>query len=237
MEKMLFNDLISIIIPSYNRYELLNHSIKSVLDNTYKNVEIIVINDCSTDIRYYSGELEKYEKTKIIHLPVNQRELSGKSSAQGLTKNYGLKEASGNWIAFLDDYDFYFNIKLELQLKFMIQNNALFSSSNMNLINHNSISINNLDISVIKPYFNKGDVPKILDRQTIFNCNYINNSTVIIHRSVIEKTGLFNAIKYEDWDYWKRALEHTNCYYLDIPTINYTWTITNQPNKKFYTPD
>jgi len=55
-------DLVSVIIPSYNRYELLNHSIRSVLANTYKNVEVIVINDCSTDKRYYSGELETYEK-------------------------------------------------------------------------------------------------------------------------------------------------------------------------------
>ena len=44
--------LVSVIIPTYNRYELLNHSIRSVLANTYKNVEIIVINDCSTDQRY-----------------------------------------------------------------------------------------------------------------------------------------------------------------------------------------
>jgi len=65
--------LVSVIIPTYNRYELLNHSIRSVLSNTYKHVEIIVINDCSTDQRYYSGELEKYEKTTILHLPVNMR--------------------------------------------------------------------------------------------------------------------------------------------------------------------
>jgi len=54
-----------VIIPTYNRYELLNHSIRSVLSNTYKHVEIIVINDCSTDQRYYSGDLEKYEKTTV----------------------------------------------------------------------------------------------------------------------------------------------------------------------------
>jgi len=65
--------LVSVIIPTYNRYELLNHSIRSVLANTYKNVEVVVINDCSTDQRYYSGDLEKYEKTTVIHLPVNMR--------------------------------------------------------------------------------------------------------------------------------------------------------------------
>jgi len=61
--------LVSVIIPTYNRYELLNHSIRSVLANTYKNVEIIVINDCSTDQRYYSGDLEKYEKPRLFICP------------------------------------------------------------------------------------------------------------------------------------------------------------------------
>lgn len=54
--------LVSIIIPTFNRYELLNHSIKSCLNQTYKNIEIIVINDHSNDQRYYSGDLEKYKK-------------------------------------------------------------------------------------------------------------------------------------------------------------------------------
>jgi glycosyltransferase involved in cell wall biosynthesis len=227
--------LVSIIIPTYNRYELLHHAIRSVLANTYKNIEIIVINDCSTDIRYYSGELEKYEKTKIIHLPVNQRIESGTQSAQGLTKNYGIKEASGEWLAFLDDDDFYNTIKLELQLKFMEQNKCLFSSSNMYLINHKSVSIDKLDISIIKLYFEKGSIPNVLTKEIIERNNFINNSSVVIHRSIVEKTGLFKAIKHEDYDYWKRALKYTDCYYIDIPLFNYTWTIENKSNTRFYT--
>ena len=112
-----------------------------MLANTYKNVEIIVINDCSTDQRYYSGELEKYEKTTIIHLPVNMRVKHNVSSAQGMTRNHGLEIAKGEWIAFLDDDDFYLETKIEKQLELMKMNNILFSTTNMYMINHKSISI------------------------------------------------------------------------------------------------
>jgi teichuronic acid biosynthesis glycosyltransferase TuaG len=216
------NELVSILIPTYNRYELLNHCIKSVLNNTYKNVEIIVINDCSTDSRYYNGELEKYEKTKIIHLPINQREKFNVKAAQGITRNYGLEIASGEWIAFLDDDDFYNPMKLEIQLKYMKQYGLLFSSTNMNIIIHNSISIDNLDYKIIRQYFDVGQVPKILTKNIIEQSNFINNSSVIIHKTIINKVGKFNVIDKEDWDYWKRALEYTNCLYIENPLINYT---------------
>lgn len=226
--------LVSVIIPTYNRYEFLHHSIKSVLASTYTNLEIIVINDCSTDTRYYSGELEKYEKTKVIHLPINQRQKYNIGSAQGLTKNHGLDVAKGEWIAFLDDDDFYSPIKIELQIKYMIKNCGLFSSTNMNLINHNSINSDKLDYDIIRQYFKKGIVPNILTKDIIEHTNYINNSSVIIHKTIVDKTGYFNGVKYEDWDYWKRALSYTNCYYIDIPLLQYTYSINNKNNTKFY---
>jgi teichuronic acid biosynthesis glycosyltransferase TuaG len=228
------SDLVSIIIPTYNRYELLNHSIKSCLNQTYKNIEIIVINDCSTDKRYYNGELEKYEKTKIIHLPVNMREKHNSLSAQGLTRQEGIKIALGEWIAFLDDDDFYLPNKLSIQIDYMKKKNLLFTSSNMNIINHKSISIEQLDFNIIRQYFNRGIIPSKLTLDIIKKDNYINNSTVVLHKSIVEKTGEFNAVKYEDWEYWKRALKFTDCYYIDIPLINYTMTIQGNENIKNY---
>jgi glycosyltransferase involved in cell wall biosynthesis len=227
-------DLVSIIIPTYNRYELLLHSIQSCINQTYKNIEIIVINDCSTDHRYYSGELEKLDKTKIIHLPINMRIKHNANSAQGLTRQEGIKIAKGEWIAFLDDDDFYLPNKLSIQIDYMKKKNILFSSTNMFIINHNSISIDKLDFNVIRQYFNKGYVPKVLTFDIIEKNNFINNSSVVMHKSIVEKTGEFKAIKYEDWEYWKRALQYTDCYYIDIPLIYYTMTINGENNTKNY---
>lgn len=228
--------LVSVIIPTYNRYELLNHSIKSVLDSTYKNIEIIVVNDCSTDNRYYSGDLEKYEKTTVIHLPINQREKYNKNYAQGMTRNCGLEIAKGEWIAFLDDDDFYLPNKLDIQISLMKHHSYKFSSTNMFLINHNQISVDKLDFNIINKYFEQ-NLPQVFNSNLISRSNYINNSTVVIHRSIVAIVGNFNLVNYEDWDYWKRALEHTNCLYISEPLVYYTKTINNNENIKNYIYD
>ena len=67
---------------------------------------IIVINDCSTDLRYH--DLDKiYSTVKFIHLPINTRKKHNIKAAQGLVRNEGINIATGDWIAFIDDDDFY----------------------------------------------------------------------------------------------------------------------------------
>ncbi len=227
--------LVSVIIPSYNRYELLNHSIRSVLANTYKNVEIIVINDCSTDQRYYSGELEKYEKTIVIHLPVNMRVKHNVSAAQGMTRNHGLEKAKGEWIAFLDDDDFYLETKIEKQLEIMKMNNMLFSSTNTIMIDHRSINIDKLDFNIVYIHNDNKRENKILNLEIVTKNNYIANSSVIIHHSIVKKTGKQHIVpREEDWDYWKRALQHTDCLYISEPFIYYTMTVNGANNIRYY---
>ena len=227
--------LVSVIIPTYNRYELLNHSIRSVLANTYKNIEVIVINDCSTDQRYYSGELEKYEKTTIIHLPVNMRVKHNVSAAQGMTRNYGLEKARGEWIAFLDDDDFYLETKIEKQLELMKQYNMLFSTTNMYMINHKSISMDKLDFNITRHNSNEQE-NKIFNLKMITEHNDIANSTVIIHHSIVKKTGIQNIVPRgaEDWDYWKRALQYTDCLYIGEPFVYFTWTVQDRIKLRYY---
>jgi glycosyltransferase involved in cell wall biosynthesis len=226
--------LVSVIIPTYNRYEMLNHSIRSVLSNTYKNVEIIVINDCSTDQRYYSGELETYEKTTIIHLPVNMRVKHNVSAAQGMTRNYGLEKARGEWIAFLDDDDFYLETKIEKQLELMKQyNNILFSTTNMYMINHKSISMDKFDFNITPSHDDYEN--KILNLEMVTKANHISNSSVIIHHSIVKKTGKQHIVpREEDWDYWKRALQYTDCLYIGEPFVYFTWTVQDRIKLRYY---
>jgi len=226
--------LVSVIIPTYNRYELLNHSIRSVLANTYKNVEIIVINDCSTDQRYYSGELEKYEKTTIIHLPVNMRKKHNVSAAQGITRNYGIEKARGEWIAFLDDDDFYLETKLEKQLEAMKKENILFSTTNMYMINHRSITMDKLDFNIMSSHQEYEN--KILNLDMVRKLNYIANSSVVIHHSIVKKTGLQHIVPRgeEDWDYWKRALQYTDCLYIGEPFVYFTMTVNEHHKTRYY---
>jgi teichuronic acid biosynthesis glycosyltransferase TuaG len=227
--------LVSVIIPTYNRYELLNHSIKSVLANTYKHVEIIVINDCSTDQRYYSGRLEEYEKTTVIHLPVNMRIKHNVSSAQGITRNYGLEKAKGEWIAFLDDDDFYVNSKIEKQLEAMKTSGIHFCSTNLFMINHKRIHMDQLDFEITSLHNETEKENKVFNLEMIRKSNLIANSSVIIHHTIVKKTGIQHIVpREEDWDYWKRALQYTDCLYLCAPLVYYTWTVENRMNVRYY---
>ncbi len=100
---------ISVIIPLYNQKEYISETIDSLLTQSYKNIEIIVVNDGSTDDPFI--ELDKYKE--LIYL-VNQ-ENKGLSAA----RNSGIKVATGDYIQFLDADDFLHPDKLKLQLEFM----------------------------------------------------------------------------------------------------------------------
>jgi glycosyltransferase involved in cell wall biosynthesis len=108
-EKLLNKPTASIILPTYNRAKLLPMAINSVLDQTYKNYELIVIDDGSTD---NTKQVLKPFQEKIRYIFTDHK---GASHA----RNVGMKAASGRYIAFLDSDDTYLPFKLEIQIDFM----------------------------------------------------------------------------------------------------------------------
>ena len=112
-------DLVSVVIPTYKRSDKLEKAIKSVVNQTYKNLEIIIIDDNAK----FPQEREKtrniVKKYKNIKLIENERNLGGP-----LTRNVGIRNATANYIAFLDDDDEFINTKIELQMKLMKEKEA-----------------------------------------------------------------------------------------------------------------
>jgi len=206
---------VSVVIPTYNRYHNVKLAIQSILNQTFQNFEIIVINDCSDDKQYYNGELEKYPKTTVIHLPQNLRKKYNVRAAQGKTRQIGINIAKADWIAFLDDDDYWYPNKLEIQMNMLTKTNSLFCSTNMNIGRGFWTPERQT-----KLYHNK-ILPDFFDYNTIKKTNFINTSSVIIHKSIIQKVGEFNLGKNEDYDYWLRALKFTNCLYLSQPLVYY----------------
>ncbi len=100
--------LVSVIIPAYNREKTIEKSVKSVLEQTYQNIELIVIDDCSTDNTYNVVKNIKDDRLKLIRLEKN-------SGAQ-VARNQGIIESKGEWVAFLDSDDLWKVDKLALQL-------------------------------------------------------------------------------------------------------------------------
>ncbi len=106
------NDLITIIITTYKRSNLIENAIKSIINQTYKNIEIIVVDDNADNVderRKTESIVKKYNN--IIYIK-NKKNLGG-----ALARNEGIKRAKGKFIAFLDDDDEYTNDKIEKQYK------------------------------------------------------------------------------------------------------------------------
>ena len=114
------NKVVSIIIPTYKRTATLKRAIDSAVSQTYKNIEIIVVDDNFEfpEIRKSNKALiESYKNTKILFVE-NKTNLGG-----GLSRNEGIKKASGDFVAFLDDDDEFFPQKIEKQMRLYMELN------------------------------------------------------------------------------------------------------------------
>ncbi len=219
-------DKISIVIPTYNRFKYLLNTIQSIKTQTYENIEIIVVNDCSTQKEYYEYN---WNDVKIIHLKKNSKDIFGYACA-GYVRNQGISVASGKYIGFCDDDDLWFPQKIELQIKAMLETNCKMSStdgligngmynSNITYKKYNGEHYYNILQDIYK---NKGSnilqygFPHIWDLDFLRVHNCIICSSVIIEKSILDKINNMKILKngQEDYDCWLRALEHTNSVYV-----------------------
>lgn len=113
---MIDNEKISVVIPTYNRAKTINKSIKSVLNQTYTNIEVIVVDDCSTDNTETIIKKIKDKRVKYYKLDCNK--------GACFARNYGIKKATGNYIAFQDSDDIFEKNKLEKQYENIKKNKS-----------------------------------------------------------------------------------------------------------------
>lgn len=137
--------LISVIIPTYNRNEMLIRAIESVLSQNYSNVEIIIVDDCSLD---QSEEIikKKYYTNNKIQYYKNEKKMNA-----GYNRNFAYKKAKGEFVIFLDDDDFYIDknfFKKSIE-KLNKNKNLAFVSGNAFIQdqNHKKLTINQLNVS------------------------------------------------------------------------------------------
>lgn len=169
---------ISVIIPTYNRGNILANSIKSVLNQTYQNIEILVIDDGSTDNTREEVNKIKDKKIKYIKLKKNK----GGSNA----RNVGIKRSKGQYISFQDSDDIYYPDKLQKQMNNIINKNSDLDFCKINVILNNSYA-----------YWipNQLQEKRILEGNTfdelISNGNFISTQAILVKRMIISKY-LFN---------------------------------------------
>ena len=125
-------DQISIIIPYYRKRKYFQETIVSILNQTYKNYEVIVIYDdtCKSELEFVKKTLKKIKIKKLI--------VNNKNYGAGLSRNRGILKARGTYIAFCDADDIWKRNKLDTQLKFMLKSNLEISHTNYFIINEKS---------------------------------------------------------------------------------------------------
>ncbi len=141
---MIINDYlpkVSIIIPTYNRLELLIKAIDSAFAQTYSNIEIIVVND-NTD-KLLNKQLKQLLQPYIINknfVFIQHKTNKGGSAA----RNTGINYATGSFITFLDDDDYYVPKRIEIMMQYMLENDSTYDAiiSSMQRIDENGTLIN-----------------------------------------------------------------------------------------------
>ena len=235
-------DLVSVIIPTYNRFKYLLNAIRSIKSQTYTTIEIIVVNDCSTQKEYYEYNWEE-EGVTMIHLDRNSKSIFGYACG-GYVRNRGIENSSGKYIAFCDDDDVWFPSKIEKQLEAMKKTGCRMSSTegffgtgvyDSNKLYKKYITEHYLDClkneqGLLNSYKYKGydllenGFPEIFNLDFLSVNNSIVVSSVIMERALLEKIENMRhlIISREDYDCWLRALEHTSsvfvkevCFYYD----------------------
>lgn len=192
--------LISVVIPAFNREKLIKKCIDSVLNQTYDNIEIIVVDDCSDD--HTADVVDSYDDPRVkkcIRLTQN--------SGACYARNKGAECSKGEYIAFQDSDDIWKPEKLEKQLEFMKAGNYDMVFCGMNRVN----KFKNREW-----YFPLYDFDQSKNAQKqILHENCVSTQCILIKKESFEKIKFDNAIKkYQDWDFAIRAAEELKMGYL-----------------------
>lgn len=193
--------LVSVIIPTFNSAQYLLQAINSALSQSYAKVEIVVVNDGSTD---NTKEVITPYQDKILYF---YKENGGPGSA----RNYGIERSNGEYIAFLDADDYWLPEKLKFQISYFKKHR------NYALIHSNTLILEE-DKELYPRYIHKQPLTGNIYKQ-LFLHNCINNLTVILKRECFDKVGGFDEDKtligLEDYDLWLRIAMQYEIGYVD----------------------
>lgn len=198
----MLDGLVSVIMPSWNTGRFIAQSIESVINQTYENWELIIVDDCSTDnteevVKGFNDSRIKYFKNE-------------KNSGAALTRNRALRQAQGEWIAFLDSDDLWAPEKLEKMLRFMTENNYAFAYHEYVKIDENSKPLN---------IYVSG--PKRVTERKMYNYGYPGCLTFMYSAKELGLIQIKDIKKNNDYAILLQLCKKTDCYLLEENLAQY----------------
>jgi len=202
--------LVSVVMPTYNHERFIVEAIESVLNQTYKNIELIIIDKYSEDnteviVRSYATVDSRIRYQKVRN-----------NGVIAASRNAAIKLAEGDYLAFIDSDDSWLSDKLERVMRIFDENR------DVDLVCHDEYHVSGHDNHVIKtgrygPYKRYKDL--------LFKGNSISTSAVVVRRDKVLEAGLFSEkedfITAEDYELWLRLSEISRIIYLHEVLGNY----------------
>ncbi len=200
--------LVSIVIPAWNAEEYVKEAVRSALAQTYPNIEIVVVDDGSTDGTKQA--LEEYSRDpRCKYIYQANKGLAG-------ARNTGIRESRGRYIAFLDSDDMFAPDKIKDQVT-ILEGHPDFGVCYSDLTHFT-------DTDPREYYHHRYTYPSGDILESLLHRQFVNPLTLIARRSVIDAHGMFNESfrRSEDWELWLRwAHAGVKFYYLDKPLAYY----------------
>lgn len=197
--------LVSIVTPIYNSEKFISETIESIQSQTYRNWELLLIDDCSKDNSYeiIKNYMQNDDRIKYIKLE--------KNSGAAVSRNTGIKNAKGRFIAFIDSDDLWEAKKLEIQVKYMLENKLGFSFTSYRYIKEDGTRTNKIAKAPNKINYNG------LLKNTIIGC-----STVLIDRNIIGDFTMPLVRRGQDTATWLQLLKKEKyAYGISEALVNY----------------
>ncbi len=210
--------VVSVIIPCYNAEKLVGYTLDSVIKQTYRNIEIICVNDCSNDetLRVLEEYAKKDSRIKVLN--------NTKNLGVAETRNNALKIAIGDYIAFIDSDDVWHLDKLEKQIKFMLANNYKLTYTSVEFIDDNG--------SLTGKVFN---VPKDVSYKQLLKQNVITLSSAVVAKDILKDRLFHDDQLHEDFILWLELLkdEIEKAYALTEMLTDYRLTAGSKSRNKW----
>lgn len=219
--------LVSIIVPTINRPDMLRETIQSILDQTYRNFEIIVVNDAGQDV---SDVIASFGSSRIIYLTHPQ------NKGLAASRNTGIRAAQGKYVAYLDDDDIYYPNHLETLVSHLESTDCYIAYTDSYQANQKLIEDSYQTVNRTLEYSRDFDYELILVQ------NFIPVLCFMHDRAIIDEVGYFDETlrSHEDWDLWVRVSREYRLDHLPIITSEYRWrddgsTMTSSKAADYYT--
>ncbi len=203
--------LVSVIVPTVNRPEFLVRAIKSILNQTYRAFEVIVINDGGEDVGEMLSTIDVGGRIVYLRLP--------KSYERSYARNMGIRAAKGKYIAYLDDDDQYLPDHLETLVTFLENSEYQVAYTDAFRVVHEHQHGRYVETHRDVPYSYE------FSRENLLRENYIPILSIMHSRSCLDRAGLFDESlnTHEDWDLWIRMSELTPFCHIKKVTAEFSW--------------